>query len=849
MFKKSLIELGIRHPRMVMIGSVISTLVFLLSFPSLTVDTDPEHMLPHDNPAITLYKQVKAEFDINDMVVLGINSKDGSSLFTPETLEIIDKVIKDILIIKDESPPETGYSNFIKKLQFLKDNKPTEQSLEIFDKTDIFSISTLDDIILNSSGELLLRPLMPSPPKTQAEADALLQTIEHNPLFHGRLAAEDGSLIGIYIPLNPGKKDRSYYLSQQIHTIAKKYLGPNEEYYIAGLPVAETTFGNEMFIQMGIYAPAAGLVVFLLLFFFFRNIKMITAPMLLSIIVVTCSMGALIIAGQPIHIMSSMIPIFLMPIAVLDSVHIISTLHDSMHKFDSKEAALRHVMHDLFNPMLFTSVTTMVGFSSLGTTGIPPVVVFGFTVAFGVGLAWLLSMVFIPAYVMLLSDETVQQFKGIKEGKKSIVMEVVPMLKGIANNAPRLVIIAAVITLGIALYGVQKIIINDNPVRWFKQSHDIRQADDLMNLKTAGTYLSNLYFSLPSSNAAFEEEDQSQTSNLIEDEFAEDEFADSDDDLSSAISIRNPEVIEYMHEVSNFLLNLKDGTGNKLVGDVTSIIDILQRIGTVAFDDNSLPETRQKVSQYIFLYESGDSKKGRDMWKFISNGDGNSAQIWLQFKTGDNQNLNLVINALDQFMNENPPPIFEDMDGTPIQLSVQWSGLTYINKVWQDQMVSGMAYALASSFIIVFIMMSLLFRSLRWGLVAMLPLTLTIVMIYGVIGYAGKFYDMPMAVLSSLTLGLSIDFAIHFIQSLRQINHEVKDTDKSLSLVFEETGRAIWRNVLVISIGFSPLFFASLVPYVTVGMFFFGIMIVSGITTLILLPAIVKLFYKQLPGF
>jgi len=118
--------------------------------------------------------------------------------------------------------------------------------------------------------------------------------------------------------------------------------------------------------------------------------------------------------------------------------------------------------------------------------------------------------------------------------------------------------------------------------------------------------------------------------------------------------------------------------------------------------------------------------------------------------------------------------------------------------------------------------------------------------IYAFIGYIGKPYDMPVAVLSSLTLGLSIDFAIHFIQRLRMIHSRSGNFRESYNEIFEGTGRAISRNVLVIAIGFVPMFFSTLVPYITVGSFFFAIMLVSGLVTMLLLPAVVKTFHKSL---
>jgi uncharacterized membrane protein YdfJ with MMPL/SSD domain len=126
----------------------------------------------------------------------------------------------------------------------------------------------------------------------------------------------------------------------------------------------------------------------------------------------------------------------------------------------------------------------------------------------------------------------------------------------------------------------------------------------------------------------------------------------------------------------------------------------------------------------------------------------------------------------------------------------------------------------------------------------MVPLTVTILFIYSLLGFIGKRYDMPVAVLSALTLGLSIDFAIHFIQRAREIFEKEGNWQKTAAKLFAGPSRAITRNALVIAIGFLPLLFAPLVPYKTVGFFMFCIMLVSSIATLIILPAIITLLPK-----
>ena len=130
----------------------------------------------------------------------------------------------------------------------------------------------------------------------------------------------------------------------------------------------------------------------------------------------------------------------------------------------------------------------------------------------------------------------------------------------------------------------------------------------------------------------------------------------------------------------------------------------------------------------------------------------------------------------------------------------------------------------------------------------MIPLTVTIVFIYSLLGFMGKYYDMPVAVLSALTLGLSIDFAIHFLQRARSIYAEKQDWIKTAEEMSGEPGRAILRNALIVSIGFLPLLLSPLVPYKTVGFFMFMIMLTSSIGTLLILPAIItpleKLVFK-----
>ena len=200
--------------------------------------------------------------------------------------------------------------------------------------------------------------------------------------------------------------------------------------------------------------------------------------------------------------------------------------------------------------------------------------------------------------------------------------------------------------------------------------------------------------------------------------------------------------------------------------------------------------------------------------------------------SGDNTTMQSVIDDAESYVAE---------QALPAGITVEWAGETYLNLVWQDKMVSGMLTAFLSTFLVVFVLMALLFRSLRWAVLAMVPMSVTILLVYGTLGLVGKDYDMPLAVLSTLVLGIGVDFAIHFIQRYRELADKARDSREALQQFFKEPARALTRNALIIAIGFVPLLFASLVPYIIVGVLLASIMLLSWLATLLLLPALITL--------
>jgi len=891
-FGSWLTKISVAHPYMIVSGTVLITIAFLLAvalptlfpgiipLPPVHVDTDPENMLSSKEPVRVFHNEMKTAFNLNEMVVVGVvNDVNPEGVFNTESLKRIYDLTEYAKTLRGEvigvEDPQAGVVSI-----------------------DIIAPSTVDNIEQGGLGEVKFEWLMPEPPKTEADAIAVREKAAHIPFLEGTMVSESGKAIALYLPLT------SKNLSYKVYSLLRKKIDSfdgDDKWYITGLPVANDTFGVEMFVQMAISAPLAMLVIFLLMIYFFRKPVLIISPMLLALIIVIINMGLLVVTGNTIHIMSSMIPIFIMPISILDSIHILSEFFERYQQFKDRRKTITHVMDTLFMAMLYTSLTSAAGFASLAITPIPPVQVFGMFVAIGVMIAWVLTVTFVPAFIMLIPERSLAKFGATHDvsptsdpTSKTLLARTLGALGRFSYNKAKLILVATALVTVVAIYGMAQITVNDNPTRWFKASHPIRVADRVLNEHFGGTYMAYLALMPGSAKedmgtyvADFEKrlreritqpdipetlqaemlaiadtvpdiaKNASDIKTLLSEvhdrvqkalDGAMDALtaaaADAADAADAKVSawealqmfvdlegqrgelFKQPEALAYVAQLQKALAE----TG--IVGKSNSITDIVKTIYRELMEGDEayfrVPDNARAVAQCLITYES--SHRPQDIFHFVTQ-NYDKTSIWVQLKSGNNKDMQAVVEAMTAYIAKNPPPL---------GLTCEWFGLTYINVIWQEKMVIGMLQSFLGSFLVVLFMMIILFRSGLWGLLSMAPLTVTIGLIYGVVGLVGKDYDMPVAVLSSLTLGLAVDFAIHFLSRTRDIYADTKSWSATYPVMFGEPARAIIRNVVAVAIGFTPLLAAPLVPYNTVGVFMAAILGVSGVATLFILPALIR---------
>lgn len=755
MKKFSLVEFSVNHPKIILSATVLATLVFLTPFPKMKIDTDPKNMLPETSQVRVWNDEVEKTFSLyKDMIVLGIVNERG--ILNPDTLGKIRRMTDAVLKLKGVAA------------------------------RDVSSFTTIDNVTVEA-GTLKVGPLMAEVPGTDEAIETLRKTLLENPLFINRIISRDGKTTAIYVPLEKGADGKE--IADRIREIVNKENG-DEKYYIAGDPVARDTFGAEMFRLMGLFSPIAGLIMFLVIYLMFRNLALSFTMMGVAMISIIWSMGLLIGLGFPIHVMSSMSPVFLMAIAT-DSIHIFNEFYFRFREGKDKKTAILETMAAVGRPVRYTALATAAGFGVLVFMHIIPVKIFGALVGFGTVILRLLSFSLIPAVLSLLKEEKIRRTAMREDIGTSPVSQGLKRLAGLGTYRPKATVLAGLLLMGVALMGTTKIIVNNNMVDWFKYHSEVRTADRVMNQALGGTSLGYIVAIAP-----------------------------------EAESIKTPEAMQTIEDLQRHLEKLP------VVGKTVSVVDYVKRINRVLHQDDpnyeTVPETKEIIGQYLFLFSM--SAKPSDLDNVVDY-PFQKANVWVQLKTWDAQAMRDVIGAVKEYKKTNPTP----MEFKP-------AGIAYFNLVWNDEVLGDTVRGFLLALLAVFVILVLNFRSVGWAVVAFIPLLFTILLIYGVIGFTGKDFDMPTSVLSCLSLGMAVDFSIHFISRLQQRLAETgSGLTEALLWTAARPGKGILRNALLFASAFGVMLFAPLTPYVTVGAFIVSMMLLSAILTILYLPALIIL--------
>lgn len=765
----ALVKWSLDHPRLVYLIVALLSLIALAALPFATIDTNPKNMLPPTSDVRMWNTEVDQTFDLyEDVIVVGVRNTQG--VINRDSLQRIRTLTEDI------------------------------QKMPGVAARDVTSLATVDNIT-TSGGGLEIRPLLKTLPTSQEEERALRQSIFDSDLFVDRLISADSTMTAIYVPLEPGANGKD--IADTIRGKVDAYQGGQETFYIVGDPVARDTFGAEMFKLMAILSPIAGGIMCLVLYAMFRSIPLVMSMMAVAMASIVWSLGGLIALGYPIHIMSSMAPVFLMAIAT-DSIHIFNEFYFRYSESPDRRTAIEQTMEAVARPVKYTALATAAGFAVLLFMEIVPVKVFGGLIVFGTLSLRFLSFSLIPAILMRIPQRSLD--KAVKAGVKRETPS--RLLQGMARTGirhPWMVLGAATtVLLFVAGLGMSRIVVNNNQLEWFTAGSEIRSADRILNESLGGTALGYIVATGPEEDA-----------------------------------IKRPDTLKYLDALQGHIEQQPE------VGRTFSVVDYIKRIHQVLHDNqpefHAIPNDSALIGQYLFLL--GMSARPADLNNVVDY-PFQRANIWVQLKTWDAQAMENVSEAVAQYQQAHPFP-----------LDLKPAGTAHFNVIWNEEVLWDMVRGFVLALIAVFFILIFNFGSWRWALLGYLPLFFTIALIYGVIGWSGKDFDMPVSVLSCLSLGMAVDFSIHFISRFRQRLDHLKSQPSSgtqspvaeaLLWTAGRPGKGILRNAILFAAAFSVMLTAPLTPYITVGAFIVSMMLLSALATLLFLPALITLCQRWL---
>jgi uncharacterized protein len=673
-------------------------------------------------------------------------------------------------------------------LRKLRDFSDEAVALDGVVKADVTSLFTVDNLT-SKDDSLRISPLLAGVPDSKAQIEALRKELFEGPLFVDRLISRDAKTTAVYVPMQKGADGAA--LAVAIRRAALKTFTA-DQIYLTGEPVARDLFGSDMFKLMAIFAPIANALMVGLMFWMFRSWWIAGIMMLSATIAIMVSMGAAIALGFPIHIMGSMAPVFLLAIAT-DGIHIFNEFFQRWAPGRNRAEAIRQTMAAVARPVRFTALATALGFAVLLFMSIVPVKIFGGIVVLGTVVLRLLSFYLVPACLALIPLP-----RTFTPGDPPVT-RFTHWIASWALRRSAFTIAVTVFLVAISLWGASRSVIDNNMLRWFKEGSAVRQADALFSREMGGATPASLVV-----------------------------------DTGRPDGVKDPAVLDAIGRIQH------DLAAQGLVGASLSVADYLRRINYVlngkTADADALPATANTAGQYLMAFSMG--ARPSDLNRVVDF-DYQRANVLLQLRSGDARAMQRVEDRVRLLVSQQHMPF-----------TVAAAGAAHFNLVWNEVVLDDMLSGFAIAMLVVFGVLAADFRSVKWALVAYVPLLVTVLLIVGAMGWFGKTIDMPVAVLSCLSLGMAVDFAIHFVTRYRQQCVEmfgaapIGDAQREIALrwTIRWPGKGIVRNALMFAVAFAVMLAAPLTPYITVGAFIVSMMTLSALASLTLVPALIKTF-------
>ena len=637
--------------------------------------------------------------------------------------------------------------------------------------------------IYGEEGIMYVEPTVLRIPENELERQELRETIKENELVYKVMVSADFKAAALVLTLKADADENAVF--EAIRRILQEVPGGEKVHY-GGLPYLRQAIDKDIKRDGLILIPIALVMMLIFLYLVFREWRGVWLPFLVVVLSALIGISMIPILGWKFYIITLLVPILLIAVANDYGIHMIARYQELNASGSGKDmkAKAMEITGVLWKPILITGLTTIAGISALWAHTMIPARQMALVASIGILLAIFFSLVLLPALLSLLPRS---RFVPAISGKKGTSRK--NLLRRFAffvvRNKRLIPVVALAATLLVSS-GIIFLKVDSNEENFFPERHEVKKAAKLINSKFGGSESISVLF--------------------------------SGDMLS-------PELLQRMERYGEEMEKLEavDFTMG-FSGVVREISKALNDPGDPLYD--RIPPTREAVAQYMELYSmNGDPGELEQLVDFNYE----HAHLMIRINNTNNETINGVIDRLEKLT-----------EGDPAVEAI--GGYGYVRTELANKVLKGTYYSLGIALVIIFILLSLIFRSLKAGLLGIIPLFISVLVLFGLMGLTGIRLDVATALLSSIMIGVGVDYSIHFLWRYREERRQNRTASEAVITTITTTGRGIIFNALSVIVGFVVLIISSFTP-----IRFFGVLVVVSILSclvgaLVILPAVLLRF-------
>lgn len=629
-------------------------------------------------------------------------------------------------------------------------------------------------------------------PGEPLEADYLKERKEialNHKVMPNYLISEDGKAAMIFARLVAtldGSPDYEVIIGKT-NEIVNRYKDRKDiELHIVGEAAVNDAFRSVALEDASIFLPSLFILIIIYLLLTFRSFVAMLFPFGVTVISLVTTFGFAFYMGFTYNNIMSILPAILIAIAIADSVHILVTYFNFKGTGMSGEESAYYALHKNLVPTFLTSVSTMIGFFSLTFTELVPVRELGILAGVGCFLAWLTTIFLMCPMLFWIDFKVPRHFQGLTGASEDGVNPFAGRLVEKIDKFKGRIIIFMAIGAVTSLYLATKININSNPYEYFNHRQPIRQANDFVKRVFGG-------------NAGPE---------IVIDSGKED-------------GIKDP---EFLKKVEAFKAKVD---ALPFVNKTVDIIDIVKDMNKNLYggkeSEYKLPDAQNKVAEQLFLY-SMSLPQGMDL----------NNRMTLK---KDKMRMSVLWSIYDSRGWLKHIAELEEM-GKEAGLNLEVTGKFYLFQRMMKYVVNTFIKSITMAMFLVALLMVLIFRSVKIGLISLIPNVLPLVL-GGAIMVLGKVdLNIGSALVFSVCLGIAVDDTIHFLSNYYRLKKDGMPEKDIMGTIYTYTGSALVVTTVILASGFGIYYFGDFIPNENFGMLCAFVLTGALLIDMFFLPAL-----------